>query len=157
MWLSKLAPFLFLAACGYAPALAPGGSAANLHGKVTLAQPTDRNSFDLTQHLEDRLGTATSEKYLLSTNLKASEGAVGVTAEQETTRYTVRAVVTYELRDTATDKVILTGKVQNFTGYSTTDTAVSTRAAQLDAYKRLMVILGDEIVERLILSGAFAG
>src|SRR6187549_2766561 len=103
MWLSRFLPVLLIAACGYSPALAPGGSAAKLHGKVALAKPTDRNSFDLTQHLEDRLGTATSDKYLLSTDLKVSENSVGVTAEQETTRYTVRAIVTYELRDTTTD------------------------------------------------------
>ena len=34
MWLSKLAPLVLLAACGYSPALAPGGSGDALRGRI---------------------------------------------------------------------------------------------------------------------------
>ena len=156
MWLSKLAPLLLLAACGYSPALAPGGSADALIGQVAVEAPKDANAYDLVRELENRLERGQSGAFELDYDIATDEVAVGVTAEQETTRYSVRGAVTYRLTDPATGKSILSGTVQNSTGYSTTATPVSTRAAQQDAYERLMVILADEIVERLIRSGMFA-
>jgi LPS-assembly lipoprotein len=156
MWLSRLAPLLLVAACGYSPALAPGGSAAQLMGQVELAEPKDRNDFDLARQLENRLGPAEAGAYRLETTIKTSEVAVGVTAEQETTRYNVRGQVTFQLIDAATGAQVLSGTVQNFTGYSTTDTVVATRTSQIDAHQRLMVILANDIVTRLITSGIFA-
>ena len=46
-------------------------------------------------------------------------------------------------------KVLLSGNVDSFTGYSATGTTVATRAAERDAYERLMTILADQIVTRL--------
>lgn len=157
MWWSKFAPLLLVAACGYAPALAPGGSASTLIGQVAVEAPKDANAFDLVRELENRLGRGDTGALQLDYDITTDEVAVGVTAEQETTRYSVRGAVAYRLTDPATGKPVFSGTVQNSTGYSTTATAVSTRAAQQDAYERLMVILADEIVERLIRSGMFAG
>ena len=42
------------------------------------------------------------------------------------------------------------GKVQSFTSYATTGTTVATMTAETDAYKRLMVILADQVVTRLM-------
>jgi LPS-assembly lipoprotein len=40
--------------------------------------------------------------------------------------------------------------VNSFTGYSATGTTVSAQAARQDAEKRLMVILGDLLIDKLI-------
>ncbi|HCQ58330.1 MAG TPA: hypothetical protein DIU10_10575, partial [Sulfitobacter sp.] len=46
-------------------------------------------------------------------------------------------------------QIVTSGKVESFTGYSATGTTVATRAAELDAQERLMVILADLVVSRL--------
>ena len=46
--------------------------------------------------------------------------------------------------------VVTQGNVGGFTGYSATGSTVATTAARTDAQDRLMVILADQIVTRLI-------
>ena len=64
-------------------------------------------------------------------------------------RYDLIGAVDYVLRDLSDGRAVVTGRVENFTGYSTTGTTVATLAAEQDAQKRLMVILADQIVTRL--------
>jgi LPS-assembly lipoprotein len=45
---------------------------------------------------------------------------------------------------------VTSGSVDNFTGYSATGTTVATLAAERDAQERLMTILADQIVTRLL-------
>ncbi|MBL3565900.1 hypothetical protein JMM59_12930, partial [Rhodovulum sulfidophilum] len=53
--------------------------------------------------------------------------------------------------------VVQSGEVDSFTAYSATGSTVATRTAERDAYRRLMVILADEMVTRLLAgSGAWA-
>ena len=47
---------------------------------------------------------------------------------------------------------LLTGTVENFSGFSTSDSTVATRAARQDAEERLSIMLADQIVTRLIAS-----
>ena len=157
MWLSRLLPLVLVAACGYAPALAPGGLGGQLIGKVDLAAPSDRNSYDLTNALEDRLGAPGAGAYLLTTTVEVSEEVVGITRQQEVQRYNLRGTARYVLTNPATGETLLEGSVADATAYFTTDTAVSTRAAQLDANKRLMTLLAEDIFARLVASGLFEG
>jgi LPS-assembly lipoprotein len=56
----------------------------------------------------------------------------------------------YQLTDSATDALVTEGRLRNFTNYSTTDTQLATLRAKEDAEARLMRILADQVVARLI-------
>lgn len=150
-----------LSGCGFTPAYGPGGAANALRGSVTVDAPNNRNEFDLVTHLERRLGQAQTDRYQLSYKLSTSQEGVGVTPQQEIIRYNLVGKVTFTLRDTRTNAILTNGSVDTFTSYSVraldvsampprTNSTVSTIAATRDAYSRLMVALGDQLVARLV-------
>lgn len=139
-----------VAGCGFSPVYAPGGPAEGLQGKIRVAEPTDRRAFDLTQRLEDRLGRGEDASLALSYLIDTREVGVGVSPTNAITRFNVIGTVEFTVTDRATGAVQTSGKVNNFTAYSTTGTTVSTRTAEIDALRRLMHILADQIVTQLL-------
>ncbi len=150
-----------LAGCGFAPAYGPGGTASALHGSIAVEAPDDRQAFNLVKQLELRLGQPVAPRYALDYSVRVTRDGVGLTAQNETTRYNFVGTAGYRLTRIGSDEVLTSGTVRSFTGYSvgTVDTAVSppstsstisTRAAERDATDRLMVILADQIVTQLI-------
>ena len=137
-----------LAACGFTPVYAPGGTAAALRGQVTVQDPADREGFLLVQELETRLGRG-SGKYGLAFQMALSEPGLGLTPTGNTSRFNLVGTVNYQLFDFATQEVIFQSSTSNFTGYSATGDTVETLAAQRDARERLMVILADQITAEL--------
>jgi LPS-assembly lipoprotein len=148
-----LAP-LALAACGFAPAYAPGGGATRLQGTIRVQDPTDKNAFDLVERLEERLGRPQDIRYDLAYTITTEAVGVGITAENQITRFNLKGVVDYSLTDRATATRVAGGRVQSFTGYSATGSTVAGLAAEEDAAFRLMRILADQIVARLIAAAA---
>jgi LPS-assembly lipoprotein len=144
-----LAP-LALAACGFAPAYAPGGPATALLGTVRAQDPTDKNGFDLVERLEERLGRPEAHRYDLAYTITTEAVGVGITTENEITRYNLKGVIEYTLSDRATGARLAGGRVQSFTAYSATGSTVAGLAAEEDAAYRLMRILADQITARLI-------
>jgi LPS-assembly lipoprotein len=148
-----LAP-LALAACGFTPAFAPGGAATGLLGTVWVQDPSDKNSFDLVERLEERLGRPESIRYDLSYTITTEAVGVGITTENEITRFNLKGVVDYTLTDRASGARVTGGRVQSFTAYSATGSTVAGLAAEEDAAFRLMRILADQITTRLIAASA---
>jgi LPS-assembly lipoprotein len=148
-----LAP-LSLAACGFSPALAPGGAATRLLGTVKAADPTDKNAFDLVERLEERLGRPQDARYDLTYTITTEAVGVGITTENEITRFNLKGVIDYGLTDRATGATLTRGRVQSFTSYSATGSTVAGLAAEEDAAYRLMRILADQIVARLLAEAA---
>jgi LPS-assembly lipoprotein len=148
-----LAP-LSLAACGFSPAFAPGGAATRLLGQVRAADPTDKNGFDLVERLEERLGRSKDPVYILSYSITTQAVGVGITTENEITRFNLKGVIDFSLSDAATGVRLTGGRVQSFTAYSATGSTVAGLAAEEDAAYRLMRILADQIVTRLIAVSA---
>jgi len=144
-----LAP-LALAACGFTPVNAPGETGSVLQGAVQIAEPIDRNTFLLVRHLEERLGRPGSPQFALSLNVTASAVGLGIDPAGNTNRFNLLGGAGYVLTDLATGSQVTSGTVNSFTGYSATDSTVATLAAERDARERLMVILGDQIVARLL-------
>lgn len=144
-----LAP-LALAACGFAPAYGPGGGATKLTGAVRVQDPTDKNGFDLVERLEERLGRPEAARYDLSYTITTESVGVGITADNKITRYNLKGVIDYTLTEQATGARVTGGRVQSFTAYSATGSTVAQLAAEEDAALRLMRILADQIVARLI-------
>lgn len=148
-----LAP-MALAACGFTPAYGPGGGAGVLQGAVRVDPPVDPNGFALVRQLEQRLGRLEQAAFRLAVAVDVTEEGVAVTAEQETTRIDLLGSAAFELFDLSTGELAASGTVRGFTGYSTTGSTVSIRAANTDAERRLMIILADKITTQLIAAVA---
>jgi len=139
-----------LAACGFAPAYGPQGGAGRLQGRVRMSDPTDKASFDLVERLEARLGRPDTEIYDLTYSIVTEQIGVGITADGATTRYNLTGRVDWTLTERATATRRAGGSVNSFTSYSAVGSTVAGLAAEEDAAQRLMHILADQIVTRLI-------
>ncbi|WP_299401031.1 LPS assembly lipoprotein LptE [uncultured Roseobacter sp.] len=141
---------LALAACGFTPVYAPGGTGAQLQNSITVQAPNTRDEFLLTQRLEERLGRASEAPYALNYTLRSSRANLAVDSEGSTTRFNIIGSADYSLVETGTGRVIASDRVDNFTGYSAAGTTVATLAAERDAQQRLMILLADQIVTRIL-------
>ena len=139
-----------LTACGFTPVYAPGGGGNRLHGNIAVDDPKTRPAYLLTRHIEDRLGRSVDARYGLSYSIELDLAPIAISANNVTTRYNVLGEITYALRDLQSGAVLTSGKVENYTSYSTSGTTVATLASQKDANERLMTILGDQMVTRLL-------
>lgn len=147
---SLLLGALATGACGFTPAFGPNGAASRLQGRVQVAEPDTRDGFLLTRRIEDRLGRATTPRYLLDTDMSVTQERMAVTQDNITTRFNLIGRLGYRLRDADTSEVLTEGRIDSFTGYSATGSTVATRAAERDARARLATILADQLVTRLI-------
>lgn len=145
-----LAGALALSACGFSPAYGPGSPAAGLLDRVAIDAPNDRDAFNLVERLEERLGRPGAAAYRLSYALEVTSESRSITPTGATTRYNLNGRVHYTLRDRQSDRVLTEGDVSTFTSYSASGTPVATSASETDAGLRLMRLLADQIVTRLI-------
>ncbi len=141
---------LALAACGFTPALAPGAGATRLLGTVRAADPATKNDFDFVERIEERLGRPKTTAYDLTYRIVTETVGVGITADSRTTRYNLKGVIDYRLTDATTGAEIAKGRVQSFTAYAATGSTVAGLAAEADAGLRLMRLLADDVVARLM-------
>lgn len=139
-----------LAACGFAPAYAPGGSGLTLQNTILAAEPRDKPAFDLVERLEERLGPSDTPRYALGYQIALNAVGVGVTADNAITRYNLTAVVQWSLTEMASGARLTGGNAENFTSYSATGSTVAGLSAQEDASQRLMRIIADQIVTQLL-------
>jgi LPS-assembly lipoprotein len=138
-----------LAACTFAPAYAPGGPAANLQGAVRVDDPDTKAGFDLVERLEERLGRPSAPRYQLGYTITTKANGVAITPENAITRYHLTGTVDFTLKDQQ-GAVVTSGRVESFTAYSATGSTVAGLAAEEDASLRLMRILADLVVSRLL-------
>lgn len=153
-----LAP-VAMAGCGFAPVYGPGGTAEGLQGAISVAPPRDDAGYYLVRRLEERLGRADGAPYVLEADLLIDEEGVGITRDRDVTRIRLDGRARYVLRD-GSGAPRTDGEVFAFASYdspvfraertSVAGNAVSVRAAAVDARERLMVMLADRIVSRLL-------
>lgn len=139
-----------LASCGFAPAYTPGGGAAGLLGQVTPDTPATQDEFALIRRLSERLGPAQGARYRLAYEVRTTTIGQAITPENITTRHSLNGTVDYTLHDAASDAVLVNGRVASFTSWSATGSTVSTLTAERNAHERLMRLLADQIVTRLL-------
>ncbi|MHA7850608.1 LPS assembly lipoprotein LptE [Roseovarius sp.] len=139
-----------LSGCGFTPAYGPSGSAGKLLNAVEVSEPKGRAGYLMTRELEDRLGRAGQPRYALVYAIEVSETPVAISRLNLITRYNLLGKVTYALNDLATDQVLTSGTVDNFTSFAASDTTVATEAARRAAEERIVVILSDQVVARLV-------
>ena len=145
-----LAGLALLAGCGFTPAYAPGGAGDRLRGTVHLPDPTDLDSYALNAHLAARLGPEAAPRHDLAYTLRVAVVEQGITSEQVATRYALNGTLDFTLTERATGNRLAQGAVNAFTSYSATGTTIATTAAEADARARLMRMLGDQLVTRLL-------
>ncbi len=145
-----IAAAALLSGCGFTPAYGPSGSAVRLRNAVEVSEPSGRAGYLMTRELEDRLGRASDPRYQLAYGIEVSESAVAISRLNLITRYNMLGNVTYSLSDVATGEVLTSGKVDNFTSFAASDTTVATEAARRAAVQRIVVILADQLVARLV-------
>ncbi|WP_407493932.1 LPS assembly lipoprotein LptE [Pseudooceanicola sp. MF1-13] len=140
---------VILSACGFTPAYGPDGNANTLTRNIKLTEPDTRQDYLLAQQVERRLGRAENADYTLNVDTVTTQDRIAVTGTNVTRRFEIIGSANYTL--TGPDGALVTsGMVSSFTGYSATGSTVATTAARRDAQERLMVILADQIVTRMI-------
>lgn len=148
MWWCRAALLsLGLMACGYTPVYGPGGGDV-LRGAITAREPKSPDEFRFVEAFEENLGLPNAPRYGLNYTISISESGQAITANNATTRYTVNGTINYQVLEGET--VVTSGSVTSFTGYSATDSTVAPIAAERDARERLLKILTDQIVTRLL-------
>ncbi|WP_366926904.1 LPS assembly lipoprotein LptE [Pseudogemmobacter hezensis] len=141
---------LALAACGFTPAYQKGGPAEALLSQVRAADPDTKEAFAFVQRIEERLGRPERHLYDLDYAITTDTTGVGITSDNRTTRYNIDGVVTFRISDTLSGTVLANGRVQSFTAFNATGSTVAMLAAEEDAQVRLMRILADQTVVRLV-------
>ncbi len=156
MWLSDRRTFLVglaaVAGCGYQPAAAPGSAGATLFsGQLQVAAPQDQNQYSFVEEAESRLGPPRrNPKYLLNYTITTDDVPIGTTPNQVVTRYNVIGKIDWTLTAADGGGVLTSGGFQSFSSYADTGTPVSGLSARDDAYKRLMVLMADQIIDKLV-------
>lgn len=148
--LIALTTLLLIAACGFTPVYGPGGAGTELQNTILVDEPKDQDSYLLTQRIEERLGRGSNAVYGLKVNMTVRETGIAINSQGDTDRYDILGVAQYTLRDLKTGGQVTNGTVNSFSAYSATGNAAATLAAERDARERLMIILADQIVIRLI-------
>lgn len=148
---APLAACFLGAACGFEPIYAPGGAGSALFGKVEVSAPNTVESFLLVQNLEQKLGRSavSGNAYRLDVSVETITEAAAITTTNETNRLSIDGRAEYTLTSNETGQILASGTVVDFVGYSAAGSTVSTLADERDAKERLMVILSDQIVNRL--------
>lgn len=141
---------LALAACGFTPALGSKGPAEGLFGTVYAADPGDKNGFDFVQRMEERLGHATNPLYDLTYSISTNAVGVGVLLDGSITRFNLLGSVNWTLTRRADKARMAGGNVSSFTSFSATGTTVTGLTGQTEASLRLMQLLADDVVTRLL-------
>ncbi len=139
-----------LVGCGFTPAYAPGGAANALTGRVLADAPGDRDGFSFVARIEDRLGLPEAAAYRLSYQITTSRVDLAVTTEGSILRYNIVGTVVWALSDVASGATLASGTAESFTGSAATLATISAQTAEDDARQRLMRILADQVVTKLI-------
>ncbi|NOD86163.1 LPS assembly lipoprotein LptE [Ruegeria sp. HKCCD6119] len=149
---------LALAACGFEPVYAPGGSGSALYGRVEVSAPNTVESYLLVQDLEQQLGRSAGSvnDFKLDVQVSTVTRGAAITTTNETQRYTIDGSAQYTLRSNATGQIIASGSVADFVSYSAAGSTVSTLADERDAKRRLMMILSGQIMNRLYATPGLA-
>jgi len=141
-----------MAACGFTPVYAPQGTGSALQNQVQVSEPVNEDSYVLNRRIEDRIGRTETPTYNLNIATSVTRDSLARNSSNNINRFNYIGRASYSLVETSTGRVVTSGSVDNFTGASASGTTVATLAAQRDARRRLMTLLADQIVERLLSS-----
>ncbi|WP_209427248.1 LPS assembly lipoprotein LptE [Pararhodobacter sp. SW119] len=156
MWCSDRRAFLAglaafaLTGCRFTPVYGPGGAGRALMGAVRADDPVSRADYQFVAALEERLGRPVRAGYALSYRIGQSELETGVVRSLGPTRIQLSGTLDFVLTDAATGAQVASGRIVADSAYSTTSNQLTTLTAAEDAELRLMRMLVDGLVTRLM-------
>lgn len=145
---------LALAGCGFRPVHAPGGAGQALQGRVRAADPVTRGDYQFLAALEDRLGRPQAARFDLAYRITVHRTEAGRIQGQGATRVILSGTADYTLTEAGAERA--RGRVQAESAFSTTATQLAALTAEEDAELRLMRMLADSVVTRLLADPALA-
>ncbi|ARO15752.1 LPS-assembly lipoprotein [Ketogulonicigenium robustum] len=140
-----------LAGCGFSPVYGPSGPANHLTNRISYAIPETALAYRLRQALRDSLGEGS--EMALSVSVSTSVVTSAETRGGEILRYTIPGTAQYRLTDSG-GRVVASGTVDAFTGYSASASTRAVAAARVDAEDRLARLLAERIVTQLLVATA---
>jgi LPS-assembly lipoprotein len=160
MWCSDRRAFLAglaafaLAGCRFEPVYGPGGAGRALMGTIRADDPVARDDFQFVAALEERLGRPVAARYQLAYRLTRREVETGVLRGIGASRIQLLGSLDFVLTEAATAAQVAQGRIEAESAYSTTSTQLATLAAAEDAELRLMRMLADGLITRLMTEPA---
>ena len=144
---------MFIASCSFEPAwIAKDNKIKNLWQRVDIKEPTTSNEFRLNRYLASRIGLARDAEFFLEYELFTETKRTALSFDGKAYRIRILGEVKFSLLHSQKDTILLSSSVKDSLGYSDAILAVTDQASERDAYKRLMVLLGDRIVDELLSS-----
>lgn len=137
-----------LAGCGFAPVYAPGGQGQALRGAIRADDPVTRADQQFLIAFEDRLGRPVAAPLSLAYSIAQERQGGGRIDGLGPSRITLQGRLSYSV--TRAGAEVSRGQVAASASYSTTSTQLATLTAAEDAEARLMVMLADALVARLL-------
>ena len=144
---------IFIAGCSFEPAWIAGNNKAKIFWqKIDLKEPKTSNEFHLNRYLVSRVGGAEDAEFLLKYELFTNTRRTALSFDGKAYRIRIHGEVTFSLIHSSKNVVLVSSSVKDSLGYSDAILAVTDQASERDAYARLMVLLGDKIVDELLRS-----
>ena len=144
---------VFLVDCSFQPAwVAKNQKAKILWTQIDFKEAKTRNEFHLNRHLVSRLGKANDAELFLKYELFLETKRSALSFDGKAFRIRIHGEVKFSLIQNEKNIILLTSSVSDSAAYSDSILAVTDEASERDAYARLMVLLGDRIVDKLLSS-----
>ncbi len=143
----------FIAGCSLEPAWIAGNTKAKiLWQRVDLKEPKTSNEYHLSRYLVSRVGDAEDAEFFLKYELITETKRTALSFDGKSYRIRIHGEVKFSLIDNSRNIILVSSSVEDSLGYSDAILAVTDQASERDAYARLMVLLGDKIVDELLRS-----
>ena len=139
--------------CSFQPAWVPTNQKAKiLWERVDFKEAKTSNEFRLNRYLISRLGEAADAELLLKYELFTETKRSALSFDGKAFRIRIHGEVKFSLIQNDENTILFTSSVRDSAAYSDAILAVTDEASERDAYGRLMVLLGDRIVDELLSS-----
>ena len=143
----------FIASCSFEPAwITKDNKIKILWQRVDIKDPTTSNEFRLNRYLASRIGDANDTDFFLEYELFTETKRTALSFDGKAYRIRISGEVKFNLLNSGKDMILFSSSVKDSLSYSDAILTVTDQASERDAYKRLMVLLGDRIVDELLSS-----
>jgi len=144
---------VFIIGCSFEPAWIAGNNTAKIFWQqVDLKEPKTSNEFRLNRYLVSRVGDAEDAKFFLKYELFTETKRTALSFDGKAYRIRIQGEVKFSLIHNSKNIVLVSSSIKDSVGYSDAILAVTDQASERDAYARLMVLLGNKIIDELLRS-----
>tara|TARA_B100001057_G_scaffold172455_1_gene173219 strand:+ start:839 stop:1342 length:504 start_codon:yes stop_codon:yes gene_type:complete len=146
---------MIIGSCSFEPAwIARNNKEMVLWQKVDLKEPKTSNEFHLNRYLVSRVGDAEHAEFFLKYELFTETRRTALSFDGKAYRIRIHGEVKFSLIHNSKNTILVSSSVKDILGYSSAILAVTDQASERDAHERLMVLLGDKIVDELLRAEA---